>query len=174
MSDFMERLAPLVEHSFPVQPGETLDEYANRVLASGLSPSQRAMLAVRINEVGRQIGAERRANKREWIAAARVAFDPGRREPCRVCGKYRSLSQAHHVVPLAIQYDMGVAEPDQQAVWLCPTHHAAIHILIGQVVSDRGRASRAVIEVAAELGVDEIRALLEILDAFKDRYGGGG
>lgn len=44
---------------------------------------------------------EMRAGRLDWIARARAQFNPGPREPCAVCGKYMSLSHAHHVAPLS-------------------------------------------------------------------------
>lgn len=65
-----------------------------------------------------------------WIATARQIFDPGEREECWVCGKFKSIAQAHHVIPLNLQYDRGFAVPDDEFVWLCPNHHAIAHAFI--------------------------------------------
>jgi hypothetical protein len=71
-----------------------------------------------------------RIERDSWIAAARRLFTPGRREPCCVCGRFRGIAQAHHVVPLTTQYDRGFEYPDNEFVWLCPNHHAIIHLFI--------------------------------------------
>lgn len=65
-----------------------------------------------------------------WIAAARLYFVASERTECFVCGKFKSISQAHHVIPLAEQYDRGFSVPDNEHVWLCPNHHAIIHAFI--------------------------------------------
>jgi hypothetical protein len=65
-----------------------------------------------------------------WIAASRRIFSPGDREPCYVCEKFKSITQAHHVVPLTVQYDRGFKYPDQECVWLCPNHHTMAHLFI--------------------------------------------
>jgi hypothetical protein len=65
-----------------------------------------------------------------WIAASRRVFSPGDREACYVCGKFRSITQAHHVIPLTAQYDRGFKYPDQECVWLCPNHHTMAHLFI--------------------------------------------
>jgi len=65
-----------------------------------------------------------------WIAASRRIFSPGDREPCYVCDKFKSIAQAHHVIPLTAQYDRGFKYPDQEYVWLCPNHHTMAHLYI--------------------------------------------
>lgn len=73
--------------------------------------------------------------KKEWITHARQSFEPMNRAPCVVCNKYAAFTQAHHVVPLSIQYDLGYTEPDQAHQWLCPTHHVVAHMLINATES---------------------------------------
>lgn len=65
-----------------------------------------------------------------WVAAARQVFSPGERQPCLICGKFKGIAQAHHVVPLTAQYDRGFKYPDPEHVWLCPNHHAMAHFFI--------------------------------------------
>ncbi len=71
-----------------------------------------------------------RIDRDAWIAAARKLFAPGERHACHICGKFKSIAQAHHVVPLTAQYDRGFVYPDHEAEWLCPNHHAMIHLFI--------------------------------------------
>lgn len=71
-----------------------------------------------------------RHSRRTWIRRARESFHPGDPEPCAVCGKYKDVAHAHHLTPLHTQADHGVKVADQAFVWLCPTHHAAIHALL--------------------------------------------
>lgn len=103
-----------------------------------------------------------------WIAAARRIFVPGDREPCWVCGKFKSIAQAHHVVPLTAQYDRGFEVPDGEYLWLCPNHHAMAHMFI----PDDGRSlerrtMRARTDRAAPLHQDlsepEFEKILEIM-----------
>jgi hypothetical protein len=68
--------------------------------------------------------------KKKWIATSRLSFSPGARQYCYVCKKYKSVAHAHHTTPLCIQFDMGLQEPDHNHVWLCPTHHSIVHIII--------------------------------------------
>ena len=72
-------------------------------------------------------------HQRAWIAAARYSFRPGSPEPCKVCSRYLGLAEAHHIFPLASQYQLhgGARPPVHDAVWLCPTHHAAADRLFG-------------------------------------------
>jgi hypothetical protein len=70
--------------------------------------------------------------KNAWITLARRCFDPSDREPCAVCGKFRVIAQAHHVMPLEAQYDRGLREPNHTHVWLCPNHHEVVHIFLNR------------------------------------------
>lgn len=109
-------------------------------------------------------------SKSAFIALARATFVPSKRCACKVCGKYKSLTQAHHVTPLAIQYDIGATKPNHDHVWLCPTHHAAVHILLGQAYSSQVSASRACAQVVYEMtqeNMDEFRVLLSIKEMSK-------
>jgi hypothetical protein len=72
--------------------------------------------------------------KSQWIAAARRTFSPGTRKPCEVCGKYETVTQAHHIIPLVVQFYAGYEFPDETFCWLCPTHHALVHAYIDAVV----------------------------------------
>lgn len=106
------------------------------------------------------------SERADWLKAARAAFRPGERQPCEVCGKYKSLAQAHHVVPLAQQY--GADSLNHEHVWLCPTHHSAIHILISQSTARRLKAGRSQIEMLNELEHAELSRLLEIFERFRN------
>lgn len=104
--------------------------------------------------------------KAERIREARKAFSPGERQPCEVCGKYRSLTHAHHVVPLSVQTDV---VPDHASVWLCPTHHAAVHLFIEQATCNRERAGRWQVELINELEVEEFDKVWAIFERFRSR-----
>ena len=71
-------------------------------------------------------------DKTEWIKWARGSFDPGNREACVICGKFQNITQAHHLIPLEDQYDRGFQPPNQEFVWLCPSHHDTVHVFISQ------------------------------------------
>ncbi len=98
-----------------------------------------------------------------WIADARFSFSPGKRQPCLICGKWEGIAQAHHLFPLAQQYDDGIGEPDQSFAWLCPNHHAAVHLLMSQIGGKRVGVSAAVgllLTETYERG--EMQALLDL------------
>lgn len=153
--EFMRRFAARVADSFPLKPGETLEDYGARAVAAGLNKSQRAMLAAHMTFVSDELMAERQIEKTAWIAAARLTFAPGEREPCHVCGKFKSIAQAHHVVPLAAQFDRGFPVPDHEHVWLCPNHHTIIHIFIGpENPSYAGAAPRKRSQTTSALHLD--------------------
>ena len=101
--------------------------------------------------------------KAAWVDQARHDFAPGPRKECEVCGQWKGLAQAHHIFPLAEQFDDGVASPDQAFAWLCPNHHAAVHLLMSQIRGKRVGASRSVINVTNELYArGELERLLDL------------
>ncbi|RTE88237.1 hypothetical protein D6B98_36955 [Bradyrhizobium sp. LVM 105] len=101
------------------------------------------MIAAKIDEVSRETRAEEAARKRGWIASARMAFQPRRREACFVCGKFQSISQAHHVVPLGEQFDRGFSVANHEHEFLCPNHHAILNLWIDDDISHQRRGRRA-------------------------------
>lgn len=105
-----------------------------------------------------------RADKETFVALGRASFAPSKRESCMVCGRFKSLSHAHHVVPLTIQFDRGFERPDNKHVWLCPTHHAAVHILIGQAKAKRQKASAACINLVCDMQPEEFRKVLAVAE----------
>lgn len=92
--------------------------------------------------------------KNEWVAEARRAFIPGARLACMVCGKFKALTQAHHITPLAAQYENGFTTPCHKYVWLCPTHHAAVHLVLSQYLAKRVESTENLIEMLSELNGD--------------------
>ena len=103
-----------------------------------------------------------------WIRAARYLFSPGERGVCHVCGKFRSITHAHHVVPLTAQYDRGFEYPDQEFVWLCPNHHTMIHLVIpGDHQSMKPAAFKARGETTSalheDLSEDEFNKLMALM-----------
>jgi len=120
--------------------------------------------------LSRQPGAEDIA-RAIWLGAARQTFVAREREACCVCGKYRWLTQAHHLVPLTMQYDAGLAVPIQDYAWLCPTHHVAIHLLIANVVAAyERRITPSALQMLGESEPSEIAALFKLVDAFTALY----
>jgi len=119
----------MVAGFFPVIPGETLKAYAERAKEI-VDEDRRAVIAAYLGKASEEVAAGRRARKTAWIASARLRFFPGPKQPCAICKKYVSLTEAHHIVPLALQFDAGAVDPIQEFRWLCPTHHAAEHVMI--------------------------------------------
>jgi hypothetical protein len=90
-----------------------------------------------------------------WMDLARYCFEPGARKPCQVCGKYRSLTHAHHLVPLSMQAARRPLLPNHEHAWLCPTHHAAVHVLIAHKrVIESQKLSRRRMAVILDLSRD--------------------
>jgi|GEM_PF-2630511 len=120
----------------PVRDGEGFEEYRARMTRE-LSPSQRAMLAAEAWTESRKAYENHLKRRRTWVAAARLAFDPGPRCPCLICGQYESITEAHHIYPLALQFDAGENAPIQESCWLCPTHHRLMHEFIEALIEIR-------------------------------------
>lgn len=103
-----------------------------------------------------------------WIKASRLIFAPGERQPCHVCAKFKSIAEAHHVVPLTAQYDRGFKYPDQEFVWLCPNHHAMTHLFIPRdnrsmtAAAFRGR-DRVSSGLYEDLSDDELNRVLGLM-----------
>jgi hypothetical protein len=113
---------------------------------------------------------QRRAGKRDWmIQAARLAFNPSPKRSCTICGKFRNIAHAHHVVPLAAQFERQYEKPDHDHVWLCPTHHALMHVLIGPegdfapTEEDYRKHGAASAGLILELSEGELRIALGLL-----------
>ena len=103
--------------------------------------------------------------KDAWIAAARRAFNPGARAPCAVCRKYQWITHAHHIVPLAVQYDNGAREPNHERAWLCPNHHSIVHIFISS--ASKGEDIQSTIRsMMEEIDEDEIKLILKFVHTF--------
>ena len=57
----------------------------------------------------------------------------GERADCYVCGKHSLVTHKHHILPLekcAKWLDLGIEEISIPTVWLCPTCHAYIHVIL--------------------------------------------
>src|SRR6478609_5628782 len=72
----------------------------------------------------------------------RYRLKPMKREDCLVCGKWREITVLHHILPVAVarQYehvDTGLVACAKSAVWLCPNHHAMVHVAFGNGIGFR-------------------------------------
>lgn len=120
------------------------------------------------HELADQRRAGSAVDREAWIAVSRQLFDPGERCPCMVCGKFKSIAQAHHVVPLTSQYDRGYRQPDQTSVWLCPNHHVMVHLFIPS--DDRSLTPAAIqardktiASLNDDLSAEEFSRMLELM-----------
>lgn len=96
----------------------------------GTTEYESYMRGKRYNEEVREERKKRSMSARHksaWIRAARASFKPVDRDNCAVCGMYKEISQAHHLLPLDIQYEIGLRDACHKFVWLCPNHHAIVH-----------------------------------------------
>ncbi len=157
----VEGLKLEVSSNFPFLEGETFEEWISRANQL-LNPSQRAMLAASIGTVQRKLVAERSAQKRAWIAAARLEFQPGRRQACFVCGGFEPIAQAHHVVPLNEQFEHGFDKPDHEYEWLCPNHHVILHLCIDRSASTQS-LGRRIAPSMADIPLEHFDKLMELV-----------
>jgi hypothetical protein len=157
--EVLKRFKSAVERSFPFFDDESFDDYIAR--ARKLLLGQRAMIAAIMNRTSRDLRRERQPEKTAWIAAARLSFDPGPRQPCDICVKYKRVAQAHHVIPLNWQFDRGMTNPDHTHVWLCPTHHAIMHLMID--TDDTQLLGRRAAQIIDELSPDEYTKFVNLL-----------
>jgi hypothetical protein len=104
-----------------------------------------------------------------WIFQARRDFSPGEQLPCAICGKYRLITHAHHRLPLAFQYQNGIMQPIQDFLWLCPNHHAMIHVLLNNAMAKGSDNSiKHVANILSECGCSERRLLEAEIGLFID------
>ena len=54
---------------------------------------------------------------------------PKEKENCFVCGKYKTITEYHHVIPLntCVKLLEYVEEIEIPMLWLCPNHHTMAH-----------------------------------------------
>ncbi len=79
------------------------------------------------------VAALRKNNRnkiKSFIREARKSQPKLMQQPCVICGKYESVTNAHHVFPLKYQASRAMKNPDQEIVWLCPNHHSGVHAQI--------------------------------------------
>jgi hypothetical protein len=72
--------------------------------------------------------------KTKWISKARLASKSEVRHACHVCGKHKSIAHGHHIEPLYKQFEKDTFNPE--VVWLCPNHHAAVHLFLDRKALD--------------------------------------
>lgn len=140
------------------------EQFARRKIKDRADVIAQYDLSRAIEERFTHLSKEARRRKEAWIAYARSDFEPSQRSNCEVCGKFRRVAQAHHVIPLAFQFDRGGSPPDHEHVWLCPTHHAILHLLIA--ADDPSRVAQACDLADSELKV--MQKLLRMASAPQD------
>lgn len=103
---------------------------------------------------------------------------PRNRKPCVVCGKYASITEAHHVIPVhqLARLCKSVSVPlDQMCnlpiryIWLCPNHHVLFHRIgssriknVETIVEDIGLAEYRSLEIIWQMqNWDELQSFLE-------------
>lgn len=88
-----------------------------------------------VEEEIRSTRSKERAKKDAWMKLARSEFSAEHKTGCAVCGMYEGVCQAHHLAPLASQYDLGVQSAAQEYTWLCPNHHSIVHAALASIAS---------------------------------------
>lgn len=138
---------------------DTLRKMADRIQARAIR---------RCGELINEQRNELTESRDQWIAKARSSFAPSERKPCWVCGKFASITQAHHIYPLAAQWRFGIHYPIHDHEWLCPNHHVAVHILISQALASSLDASESCINVTCDLAthMGELNKVLAMAERF--------
>lgn len=88
-----------------------------------------------------------------------------KRKPCAICGRYKSITEKHHLVSvkeIVTQWvDMKIDHSELlrltlPIVWLCPNHHTLFHAMD---TMDEVRLT----EIGEDCGVDEFLAVRDFL-----------
>ena len=102
---------------------------------------QRAELVIEYENILKNRKKSFQYQKNAWIYEARKSFLPGENQSCFICKKYKAVTHAHHIYPLHKQFDDGVSIPIDDFVWLCPNHHAGVHLIIDKFNKSSGSLS---------------------------------
>ena len=126
-----------------------------------LPPIDRVFLAVKLKKIWSAQKKEKQARKNKWIQESYNTFTKSEKQPCFICGKYKHFCDAHHLIPLAEQYNLGLKKPNHTHVWLCPTHHAITHYFMKCVKDIRK-------DIGAEFSTEELSSLSDIFQKYID------
>jgi ParB-like nuclease domain len=91
-----------------------------QLLRKDLTDNFREKLQIKIKRINQSL-------KDKWIKQARKGLVTKNRKNCMICGKYRNITESHHLYPLHLQYDDGIKLPIHDYIWLCPNHHKLVH-----------------------------------------------
>jgi len=81
------------------------------------------------------------------VSDSRRTFKPVDKKPCYVCGLYKEIAQAHHLIPLCTQKDNIIK--NHEYVWLCPSHHKLVHRCIdGSPITDSVENTKVLISLS--------------------------
>lgn len=85
--------------------------------------------------------AKEESYRKDWLTIERANFQKLKKNkrPCAVCGLGKEYSHAHHLIPLTLQYDLGVTDASHEYECLCPVHHQLLHRMIASMVTGAGR-----------------------------------
>lgn len=102
-----------------------------------------------------------------WLKFLREAWKVNTpREHCFVCGKYQSITHAHHVIPVAevaTLFTKADVQPEEAMdfrmayIWLCPNHHTIFHLI-------HNRSMRNILTLAEDIGEDEVNSMKRVFD----------
>jgi hypothetical protein len=115
----------------------------------------------------------------KWKKSARRWFkdihQPTEKMPCAVCNKHAAFVHAHHLLPLAIQFELGIEseEADHSFEWLCPVHHKYVHMMISVYITQT--RSGDFLDCIPDHMVDEWTAVERVFkqcSALYELYGG--
>jgi hypothetical protein len=78
-----------------------------------------------------------------------------------VCGKFKSITQAHHLVPLGEQFDRKFEAVSHEHEFLCPNHHTMLHLWIDHDISEARRGRRAAPTIE-DMSDEELQRMLDL------------
>lgn len=102
------------------------------------TPADREALFERLSKLnGKDWEVKEEAYRKDWVSIERDIFRKLKKikKPCAVCGLGKEYSHAHHLIPLSLQYDLGVTDASHEYECLCPVHHQLMHRMIGSMVT---------------------------------------
>lgn len=89
-------------------------------------------------------------------------------EACFVCDKYKAITHLHHVVPVnemaafIIKHDLFDVPVPLPTIWLCPNHHAILHLLTRRITSYEDAAAKRQTDICNSITVEEWKRYEEI------------
>lgn len=114
---------------------EQYKAFMGRFKQMGSKESERSLFGLlgSLVQKYKEAAKDNQNRQKEWIAARRAEAPKLESADCCICKKHAIVAEAHHVVPLHIQYFADRPFIDT-VEWLCPTHHKLLHKIINSML----------------------------------------